>query len=394
MTKAVTRPVKITLLLASSLTVMAGATIAPSLPEMTEVFSHHERAELLSKLVLTLPAIFIVIASPIAGWAIDRFGRIRMILASAILYAFSGGSGYFVDDIYLLLFGRAVLGISVAGIMTTATTLIGDYFEGPARDRFMGTQGAFMALGGVLFLSLGGFLADIEWHTPFLIYFSALLVLPLVMKYLFEPEKKTVERENSGPQKFHRGLVLFIYFIALFTMILFYMVPVQIPYLLENELGVESKAMIGMAISVTTVFAALSAANYRRVRKHLHYTGIYGVVFTLTGLGYWIVSMATTYEMVLVGLAVSGLGAGFMMPNASIWTLSQVPEAIRGRIVGGLSAFLFLGQFLSPLVFEPFAAQSSLSEVFAQVAFLMVLFAAGFWFYQVRLSMYKTQPIS
>jgi hypothetical protein len=57
---------KATLLLISSLTVMAGAKIAPSLPAMQEHFKDVENAALWVRLVLTLPALFIVFGSPIA----------------------------------------------------------------------------------------------------------------------------------------------------------------------------------------------------------------------------------------------------------------------------------------------------------------------------------------
>lgn len=62
---------KATLLSASALTVMAGATIAPSLPAMQDYFAEVGSVELLVKLVLTIPALFIVIGSPIAGLIVD-----------------------------------------------------------------------------------------------------------------------------------------------------------------------------------------------------------------------------------------------------------------------------------------------------------------------------------
>jgi MFS family permease len=50
---------------------------------------------------------------------------------------------------------RQVLGLAVAGVMVSATTLIADYYSGPARAAFMGLQAGFMGLGGVVFLTLG-----------------------------------------------------------------------------------------------------------------------------------------------------------------------------------------------------------------------------------------------
>jgi MFS family permease len=52
-------------------------------------------------------------------------------------------------------------------MMTTATTLIADYYEGERRSAVMGQQAAFMGFGGVVFLVLGGVLADLSWRAPF-----------------------------------------------------------------------------------------------------------------------------------------------------------------------------------------------------------------------------------
>jgi MFS family permease len=73
-------PVKITLLLISTLTVMAGATIAPSLPAMQAVFADIPNVGYLVWLVLTLPALFIAIGAPLVGVLIDQLGRKPMPL--------------------------------------------------------------------------------------------------------------------------------------------------------------------------------------------------------------------------------------------------------------------------------------------------------------------------
>jgi uncharacterized membrane protein YhdT len=52
---------KTTLLLASSLTVMAGALIAPALPKIAEAFEGLPNVVFLSKLLLSIPALFIAV---------------------------------------------------------------------------------------------------------------------------------------------------------------------------------------------------------------------------------------------------------------------------------------------------------------------------------------------
>ena len=80
------------------------------------------------------------------------------------IFAISGTSGLYIDDLHYILVGRLILGISVAGIFTASTTLIADYYSGPERNKFMGLQGGFMAFGGLTYLSLGGIFADMHWR--------------------------------------------------------------------------------------------------------------------------------------------------------------------------------------------------------------------------------------
>ncbi len=142
--------VKATLLLSSSLTVMAGATIAPSLPAMRDYFAATPNADYWVRLVLTVPALFIAIGAPFVGTLIDRFGRKPLLAFAVLLYGIAGTSGAVLNDIGMILVGRVLLGLSVAGIMTTATALIADYYIGAARAQFLGFQAGFMGLGGVV----------------------------------------------------------------------------------------------------------------------------------------------------------------------------------------------------------------------------------------------------
>jgi MFS family permease len=75
---------KITLLLSAMMTMMAGAVMAPSLPQINEVFNKTPHAALLTRLVITLPALFIAIFSPLYGQLIDKTGRKKVVIAGFI----------------------------------------------------------------------------------------------------------------------------------------------------------------------------------------------------------------------------------------------------------------------------------------------------------------------
>lgn len=369
-------PIKTTLLVASTLTVMAGATIAPSLPAMQSYFSEVDNVEYLVKLVLTIPALFIVIGGPIAGILVDRLGRKPLLAASTIIYGFAGSSGFILNSLGSILVGRAFLGIAVAGIMTSTTTLIADYYLGQARANFLGLQAAFMGLGGVFFLSGGGFLADINWRIPFLIYLFAWASSPLVLIFIYEPERDRHQQKNTIHSQTSQvalplKLLVVIYAVALLMQVIFYLIPVQLPFYLQL-LTNASATQSGMAIALTTVFSSFGSMIYGRVKAHLDFVIITAISFGLMGVGYTIIGFADSYSLVLVGLAVAGLGLGFLMPNLNVWLSTEVPNTVRGRALGGLTAFFFLGQFLSPSIAQPLSERVGLGITYALAGGLLL----------------------
>lgn len=375
------KAVKWSILLVSSLTVMSAAVIAPSLPQIKEHFKDTANIDFLSRLLLTMPALFIALFSPVIGYLIDRFGRLNILFASLVLYGFAGSSGLFLDSLFSILIGRVFLGLAIAGTMTIATTLIADYFEGSERYEFMGKQGAFMALGGMVFISLSGVLADIHWRGPFAVYLFSFFILPFVMVHLFEPAREKREpqpRRNNTHKGTSRLIISIIYMISFFYMIIFYMIPVQIPFFIKSIADVNN-LQVALGIAAATLASTVTSVNYRRMRTRLSFKGVYSISFLLMSIGYGVISYSQNYASVIAGLLISGLGLGFTMPNTSLWLVSLAPEHIRGRLVGGLTFSIFLGQFLSPIVLQPLVSRVGMSLSFRYAAVMIMLWALLFF---------------
>lgn len=369
-----------TLLSVSTLTIMSGATISASLPGIAARFSDVPNVELLSRLVLTLPALFIAVFSPIAGLVIDRHGRKPMLVAALVFFALAGCSGLVADSLTGLLIGRAVLGIAVGGIMTTGTALVGDYFAGPARDRYMGLQQAFVGIGGTIFLTGGGFLAELHWRAPFLIYALAFLLLPAALFFIHEPVRTVAgraaaARDGLGPRR--AMLLATLLAGAIFNMICFYMIPTQLPFYLKS-MGLEAPSLAGMAIGLGQLVGIVASLVFARFRQALGVMGVFALAFGSMGSAFVLLSFAEGYNGILFAMAVSGIGMGTIMPNFAGAAMMVAPPHLRGRISGLLVASIFSGQFLSPILSQPAIGSNGFAATYALagVAMLIAAFAS------------------
>ncbi|HUF27461.1 MAG TPA: MFS transporter [Gemmatimonadaceae bacterium] len=370
-----------TLLAISSLTVMAGATVAPGLPAMRAHFADAPGVELSIRLVLVLPALAIVVAAPVAGYALDRWSRAPILATAICLYALGGAAAFAMDSLSAILITRAVLGVAVAFLMTGATALIADIYHGSARARFMGLQAASMAGGGVVFLLLGGVLAGASWRAPFLVYLVAVATLPGLARVA---RQAAIARSGSAtriagttvPEYAPRHLLVALYLIAFAGMMLFYLTPTQIPFLVEQRIGAGA-VLAGIALAATTLAGSLASLSFARVRTRLAPPAIFVIVFALLGSGYLVTGIASAYAAVLAGLAIAGLGIGLLMPNLTSWLTSAVPPAVRARALGGLTTAIFLGQFVSPFAAQPVLARAGLTGVFLLAGGTSLVIAMG-----------------
>ena len=367
MHKQNSKNIQIALLLVATLGVMSGITVVSSLPLISQTFSNIPNIEFLSKLMLTIPSIVIALFAPFAGVIVDKFGKLKPLYVGVLLFILGGSSGFYLHDFYTILIGRAILGFAVALIMTSSTALIGDYFEGEERHKFMSKQGLAVALGGILFINAGGLLAQLHWSYPFAIYFVPLLFLPFLLATLDEPKQHEKHKEEGVTPKLFP-----VYITAFFVMLLFYMLPTQLPYLIVNTLGGEPKS-IGFVIATAMTFNALIAMQYAKIKSKLSYIQIYSATFALFSLGLFIISQASSIEQLYYSTIFIGMAFGLLLVNTNAWFLSVVPASKRGKASGILTSSFFSGQFSSPIIFEPIVSNYGIQGLFLMVSILSVI---------------------
>lgn len=326
-------------------------------------------------ILLSIPALFIILSAPLVGWLSDNVGRKRLLNSSLLIFGLSGASGYFADSFFFMFVGRAVLGLSIAGIKTATVAMVGDYYEGAERNKIIGWQGSAMKIGGVIFMLLGGLLANFSWQMPFLAYMLAFVILPSGLIALSESlptatATRMQEADGSMPAvPFWPSAYVFVS--AFLASGLFFITPVQLPFYLRNAFDASPFEM-GAAIAVGNTMGALISLVYYRFKKRMNFVAIYAFIFFSMAAGYYVVASASSYNGALLGMVVAGLGFGLYVPNHSSWILSIVSAKRRGFGVGLVTTAMFLGQFSAPILVQPLIDPADPSAVWIAISILLV----------------------
>jgi MFS family permease len=372
----------------ASMTIMANATVASSLPGLREHYADVPHIDTLAGLIVTLPSLAIVLSAGLMGVLIDRWDRQKLLLVTAAFYAVGGTSGLWAESLWGMLAGRLALGLGVAGTMNLGMTWAGDLWQGPARARFLGMQGAAISGAGIVFMLLGGLLASYHWRGAFAVYALILPVAALAFLAL-GPHARRIAAERDRPkpvqstaERFPWAAYAFIAPLAFLFQTAFYLTPTRLPFHLQ-ALGTTSPLVVGALMAALVCVSAPVSLMYGRIRQRLSAMTIFGLSFALIGAGFLCHAMASDWHGVLMGSLIAGLGMGISMPNYMTWFMARVPASMRGRASGLLTTAFFLGQFASPLVSAPLVAWFGLAGTFASVGGALVVLGAGLWAVQV-----------
>lgn len=350
-------------------TMMSNVAIVTTLPRLKEYFSTIENIEFYSRLMLTLPSLVIALLSPFIGHAVYRFGKKNSAILALFIFSLTGSAGLYLDKIEYLLISRALFGISVATLMIVVTSLVGDYFKQEKRHKFMGYQSAFMAIGGVGFVFGGGFLSDINWRLPFGIYLVGILLLPMVIFFLIEKskddpsliEEQTIQKKLIG-----------IYGLAFFYMLIFFILPTQIPFLIIDTFGASGK-MAGSIIALAFLSNAFGAITFSKLKQKYRFSTIYIIALSIISMGFIGIGSVNNVHLFYITSPILGFGGGIMMTNVTAWMLSRTSFERRVKSSGYLTSFLFMGQFFSPIVFHPFVSYLGVQHFFTFIGCCLVI---------------------
>lgn len=141
--------------------------IFPILPALLREVAHQSQVAPLFGLMLALYSAMQFLFSPVLGVLSDRYGRRPVLLVSLAGAAIDYLIMAFAPDLWMLVLGRAIAGITSANI-AVATAYITDISEESERAKLFGYFHAMFGIGFIIGPILGGLLSEVWIRAPFL----------------------------------------------------------------------------------------------------------------------------------------------------------------------------------------------------------------------------------
>ncbi len=227
-------------------------------------------------LILAVHAVTSIVAGPIFGSQIDRFGG-KVTLAVALGILSVGYAGYvFVHEPWQGFVVAAVSGIGVGGFWPAQSTLIAGLTPAEQRPAAFAMQRVVISGGIGLGALTGGLIATAESPGSFELLFlldavSFLVYMAVMLALVPEPDLRdgtegAAGRSGSYRQVLaHRAFVAVIGLNALFILAGFSGFDV-LPVYAKNEAGI-SEAQIGLLFLVNTIVIVLAQAPIARLAR-------------------------------------------------------------------------------------------------------------------------------
>ncbi|MFI6034276.1 MFS transporter [Streptomyces sp. NPDC051315] len=349
---------RVTLLMAGScLPILGAVLIAPVLPKMQDHFVSAPGAEALVPLALTVPALSLALLAPFAGVIVDRLGRKRLMIVATLLYSVFGTAPLYLDSLGGIIASRALVGVTEAAIMTCCTTLIADYYSGHRRVKYLALQTMCSSASATAFFVLGGVVGSAGWRLPFWVYAVSLVLAPLMATALPRPAARTAadgattvtpaETGDTARRPFPWRRMAGICALTFFGAMVFYAVPVEMAYLLD-DLGVEDSRVIGLATAVASAATVGGSVTFARLKRSPD--PMLPAVLAVCAAGFGVMFLAGNAPLLVVGAVINCLGTGMLLPALLTSAMSRLSFEDRGRGTGLWMAAFFGGEFVCPLV--------------------------------------------
>lgn len=378
----------------SALTSLPGLAVSPILGDLTKIFP--KATDLNIQMLTSLPSLLIIPFILLGGKLTEKVDYVRILKIGLWLFAASGILYLISNKMWQLIVVSALLGIGSGLIIPLSTGLVSRYFVGTYRVKQFGLSSAITNFTLVIATAVTGYLAEVSWHLPFLVYLLPLISILLVGHLKTNQpgtEPVAADSGNSTPDQSAidtGGSKYGIHTKHLLQLMLFYGVTTYIvlavifnlPFLMEKHHF--SSGDSGLMISL--FFLAIMAPGFgldKIVGVLKERTKAYSLLSMALGL--LLIWIAPIEWLIIPGCILVGLGYGVIQPMLyDKTTHTALPEKTTLAL-----AFVMMMNYLAILLY-PFIVDffqwifHTQSQEFPFIFNLLITIVTFFWAYLRR----------
>lgn len=379
----------------SALTSLPGLAVSPILGDLTKIFP--KATDLDIQMLTSLPSLLIIPFILLGGKLTEKVGFVRILKIGLWLFAASGILYLISNKMWQLIVVSALLGIGSGLIIPLSTGLISKYFVGTYRVKQFGLSSAITNFTLVIATAVTGYLAEVSWHLPFLVYLLPLISI-LLVGHLKESRSDAAVKPSSqstapsgqtaavdtGGSKYgihikHLLQIMLFYGVTTFIVLA---VIFNLSFLMEKHHF--SSGNSGLMISL--FFLAIMAPGFcldKIVDELKERTKAYSLLSMAVGLA--LIWIAPIEWLIIPGCILVGLGYGIIQPMLyDKTTHTALPQKATMAL-----AFVMMMNYLAILLY-PFIIDflqnlfHTQSQEFPFVFNLLITIVTFFWAYLRR----------
>lgn len=381
----------------SALNALPGLAVSPILGKLSVIFPNSTELDI--QMLSSLPSLLIIPFILLAGKLTEKVDFIRLLQIGLGIFALSGVLYLLAGEMWQLIAISAMLGVGSGMIVPLSTGLISKYFSGAYRVKQFGLSSAITNLTLVVATVVTGYLAEINWHLPFVVYLLPIvsLVLSIYLKRSMESEGSTsltndkpstkdaaVIAAEVGNSKYgihipHLIQVMSFYGLATYLVLI---VTFNLPFLMEAHHFSSGSSGIMISLFFLAIMAPGLALN-RIVGLLKEKTSFFSLLGIAVGLA--LILISPTEWLIAPGCILAGLGYGVIQP---IVYEKTTHTALPGKVTLALAFVMmmnYLAILLCPFIIDFFQSLLHIkSQEFPFIFNLGITILALIWAYTRR----------
>ncbi len=325
----------------SAITSLPGLAVSPILGDLDKIFPHVSELEI--QMLTSLPNLLIIPFVLLSGKITESKGKIPMLILGLGIFLLCGIMYFFASSMDALIIISCFLGIGAGLIIPLSTGLIADVFTGEYRTEQLGLSSSITNVTLVFATLIAGWLANYNWHLPFVVYLMPFVCLVLCnylrSKYLknntnLVDNKQLQEKRNAVVGRYIKsgqminkqllfGLMVIYFFATYVGMIVTYNLPFVIQsYHLSSDYS-------GTLISILFLAMMLPGLFITKIIRVLS-DCVLVAGFGLMAVGLFMIVLLKNIYLIGSGTFIIGFGYGIVQPliyNKTVLT-ARIEKAV------------------------------------------------------------------